>query len=496
MRAIIVPASGWFNTPSLTDAELKALLLCGILPVNDKMEPLFEGNEKITLLYGGRGGGKSEAVADRWIDDCRNEEYFKGYFGRKVFEDVRGSCFATLVHSIKKRGLEKEFHFSEADTSTMMIRHKATGNRMIPFGADKADRLKSIKDPTDVWCEELDQFTAKDIEAILPTLRTTRGHNRFYGSFNTEPVRKTHWIIRTFFPEIYTGTEELNTAILEGISVKKIFINFPDNYFIDREAYGKMMLLSAGGDWGKYNAIAAGEWGSEQVGNPFWKYFVPAKHVADIAYTAAPVHLSVDENRNPYLTMAFWQIAGKMLNQFHEIPSKSPDNNAVKAAGKAIEYLHRIRHSDIIYLYGDTTSQKGSTTDEESRSFFELFQKTLQNAGFRVVYRVGKGNPLVAMSASFINEIFQHGYDGYQIRIGRACTTSIDDYQVVKEGPNGEMLKPKIRIKNADGTFTSYEPNGHFSDALRYFVTQLLKEQYDKYRNKKKSGTGWASAFA
>jgi phage terminase large subunit len=83
---IPVKASGWFNT-NLSPEEKTALLHSGILPVNDVYLPLFESEASIDIVYGGRGGGKSESIADKLIDDSRTEDYFKCYFGRKVFEN-------------------------------------------------------------------------------------------------------------------------------------------------------------------------------------------------------------------------------------------------------------------------------------------------------------------------------------------------------------------------------------------------------------------------
>src|SRR5690606_8077333 len=142
-------ASGWLNT-DLTDEQRAGLVASGIIPVNDVFLPLWHDDrtDLISIIRGGRGGGKSEAVADNLLDQCRSQDYFKCYYGRKVFETVRGSQFDTLIHSIRKNYWQREFHFSEANTSSMVITHRRTGNKFMPFGSDKAVKLKSIKDPT------------------------------------------------------------------------------------------------------------------------------------------------------------------------------------------------------------------------------------------------------------------------------------------------------------------------------------------------------------
>lgn len=103
----------------------------------------------------------------------------------------------------------------------MIITCKTNGNKFIPFGADKADKLKSIKDPTHIWCEEFDQFAFTDFKHLYPTLRTLRGVNRFIGSFNTHEVLPTHWILKLFFPDLYEGTDKDDVLMVDLLKGKK-----------------------------------------------------------------------------------------------------------------------------------------------------------------------------------------------------------------------------------------------------------------------------------
>lgn len=459
------------------------LIHSGILPVNDKFLTAWDDNYRILLARGGRGGGKSESLADLLIEDCRIEPYFKCYYGRKVFEDVRGSCFATLVHSIKKRGLQHEFRFSEADSSSMVITH-LNGNKFIPYGGDKADRLKSIKDPTHIWGEEFDQFTFDDFKEIYPALRTKRGKNRFYASFNTHSIFADHWIIKTFFPEIYVGPDKSEINIVDGEQVKNIFINYPDNYFLDREQYGKDLMMAAGGDPLLYNSLALGEWGVARTGQEFWKQFKVYKHViSPEPITPAPIHVSVDENVNPYVTVTCWQVYGKTIRQIHELPCKTPDNNAPKAAAKLAAWLKSIGHENVVFVYGDPSGNKKSTIDENSQSFFNKFMQTLTTAGYRINNRVLTAAPEVAMSGAFINEIYENNLFGYTIEVFSTCSVSINDYSVVKEDKEGNMAKLKVKDKE---TGVTYEPYGHMSDAKRYFIISLLADEYRAYKSRSK----------
>ena len=110
---------------------------------------------------------------------------------------------------------------------------------------------------------------------------------------------------------------------------------------------------------------------------------------------------------------------------------------------------------------------------------------------FKMQNRVIKSAPEVALSAAFINEIYEVGINGYNITISDSCKVSIEDYLTVKQAPDGTMLKPKEK-----NTLTGkmYETHGHFSDAKRYFIIELLKEEWNKYKSRKNnlaSQAGW-----
>jgi len=317
-----VPASAFIAADMSSDLK-NAALTAGLLPYNDKFHPLWYEPFQIFLAYGGRGGGKSESIADKLITDCLHEDYFKCYYGRKVFENVRESCFATIVACIKKRGLERFFKFSEADNSAMIITCILNQNKFIPFGGDKADKLKSIKDPSAIWAEEFDQFTEDDFKAIYPTLRTIRAKNQFFASFNTHSVYTDNWIIKLFFPEIYTGdTTNLSASPLK-VKTSRVFINYTDNYFIDQDAYTDQLMLACGQHLPTFNGVANGEWGVVANDSP-WLYSWDAERNTTPSlptFKGFPIYLSFDFNNDPFACVAaqFSELKGDPDNSFLHI---------------------------------------------------------------------------------------------------------------------------------------------------------------------------------
>ena len=446
--------------------------------VNDVFVPWIENKSKVTLLYGSYGSGKSVFIVDLLLNKCLEDGYFRGYFGRKVLDTVRNTVHKTFTDRIKERKLEKFFVYSDKPNGSMRILCKKNGNELIPFGASDAASLKSIKDPTHFFCEEFDQFTFEDFGFIFSRLRTEKAPTQLYGAFNTEKIYQSHWIRKIFFDGGYTG------------QVATLKANYTHNYFIDQEEYYKSLQLIANGNATVLNAIANGEWGAIRTGGEFWKCFDETRHVKKVPFNnGTTIHVTLDENVNPYVTQTVWQISTeeKKLSQVHEILCKSPDNNAIKAAMKLIRWMESVEYKDTVFVYGDPSADKRSTVDINSASFYDKYIDVLRKAGYSVTNRVQRSAPEVALSASFINAIYENNHAGWSIEIDENCFTSIEDYIVVKEDAEGRMLKAKVKDKESGVT---YEPHGHCSDAKRYFITTVLKAEFEQFKSRgRKAGS-------
>lgn len=309
-----VKASGFIRESLPEEREL--LVKSGILPINDVFFEHYGQRAAIRLFYGSYGSGKSVFIADDLIDKCLNDEYFRCFYGRKVFDTVRTSQFETLVDRIEERGLSHLFKYSRADNSSMVIHCLVNGNKFIPFGGDKPDKLKSIKDPTHIWCEEFDQFEdgegekQGDFQLLFPRLRTTKARCEFIGSFNTAPVFENHWILKYFFPDLYKGEdkpEEWFKELFSGLDISYCFANYTDNYFIDQEAYYLQLQLASGGNQNILEAIARGAWGVLDNKNPWLYGFDRAKHVRPTLpfLPSYSIYLSFDFNNDPFACTAY-----------------------------------------------------------------------------------------------------------------------------------------------------------------------------------------------
>lgn len=403
----------------------------------------------------------------------------------------------------KRMGFDKAdfWHFQ-----TDLIRSNENSAQIQFKGLDDEENIKGIEDVDIIYNNEWNQFTEDQWAQQRKRLRG-RPNQKFICDWN--PISSLLWIYKDWIdldewtdlpldmPDAPTKYSALNAEhsfkrINKAGNSVWIKITHRDNYWIVGHPSGKGGFIDyntlADFEWDRinkpnmYRIYANGDRGIMRTGGEFWKQFDNDKHVKPVAYQRAPIHVTIDENGKPYVTLAIWQVIGGNINQIAELPCKTPENNAPKAARKFISYLQRIDHQDMVFVYGDPSSKRGSTVDENNKSFYDKFFEELTAAKIRYTSRVGKGAPEVALSAAFINEIYEFNLYGWVITVDSDCAVSIEDYLIVKEAPDGTMIKPTAEDPV---TKKKYETHGHFSDAKRYFIIQLLKNDWDKWRKTK-----------
>lgn len=442
--------------------------------INDKYAPIWNEIFDIGLVFGGRGGGKSEAVCQNYIKRSRTEDYFKCYYGRKIFDTVRGSCFETLVHNMEEMRVNNEYSFSVANTSSMIIRHKDTGNSFMPFGADKAEKLKSIKDPTDIWGEEFDQFTFEDFKEIYPTLRTSRGANRFTGTFNTHKVFSDHWLMKYFFPELYTGEDKQEFDILENVNVLKLFINYTDNYFIDQEKYFNTLKMASGGNSLILEAIANGAWGVVENDSPWMYAFDVNKHIRSVQFMPQfPVYVFIDVNNDP-LECTLWQMSPNKgtKNSFIHCIDEFSGKYKVTELGQQIKAKYP---ASILFLGGDRSGQNEDVG--RNQTIYQILAGAMGLSDRQLL--LNSHNLEHADSRMLCNSMF-HNYPNLYINAEK-CPNLVRQIQMakvdVKSVTPSKLLKDRGMYKN------------DALDSMRYFFQTMFndfaKNTYFKVLNKR-----------
>jgi hypothetical protein len=468
------------------------------------------------VLYGGSSSAKSFSVAQTilimTLYDGENTLVMRkvgASISRTIYEDFRVAC--------ERLGLSDMFRFVQNCCRCV------NGARIDFTGLDDSEKVKGISNYKRVCLEELSEFELTDWKQIRKRLRGKEGQ-QIISTFN--PVKESHWIKKDFVDveqwhdvpqEVTLGGRPIPSDLCRVKSLRKNATRSianartgkveekPSNAVLIQTTYlnNFWVVGSPDGKYGYYdeqcvadfeydrihdpdyyNVYALGEWGVIRTGSEFFGSFNSGRHVKTVPYDDnLPVHISVDNNVLPYISISYWQYQDGTLRQFHETCAENPNNTVKRSAKLVAEYLTAIGYDDTVHVHGDASTKASNTFDDEKRSWMDLFISTLQECGCTVEDHVGTRNPSVPMSGEFINQIFDGGIDGLSIEIGDTCRNSVEDYQSVQKDVNGAILKTKVKNKT---TGQSYEEHGHLSDTFRYMVVDTFRDEFVAFSNRRK----------
>ena len=175
---------------------------------NDIYYPyLLDYSKRYEVYYGGAGSGKSVFIAQKLlIKACREKR--KVLVIRKYGTTLKDSVFQLIIDILKKWRI---YSYCKINLSTYTI--TLPNDSVFLFkGMDDSEKIKSITDITDIWCEEatelqLDEYTQLDLR-----LRALTTGLQLFCSFN--PVSKENWVYKKWFDEKAVYDKE-NTVILK-----------------------------------------------------------------------------------------------------------------------------------------------------------------------------------------------------------------------------------------------------------------------------------------
>lgn len=481
---------------------------------------LNDATLRFIILYGGSSSSKSFSVAQciliQTLQDGENTLVM-----RKVGASISKTIYEDYKVAASLLGITQYFKFNQN-----VIKCLYNGAKIDFSGLDDPEKIKGISNYKRVQLEELSEFEYADLKQIRKRLRGKKGQ-QIIADFN--PISETHWIKKDWLDNEKLHDVPMSVEIggqiipAELTKVKSLKMNegrsivnpvtkeieeYPPNMVVIQTTYlnNFWVVGSPDGTYGYYdeqcvmdfehdrihdpdyyNVYALGEWGVIKTGNEFLGSFNVGKNSGEYHYIPGlPIHLSVDSNVLPYISVSYWQAdlsKGKDMYQIAETTADSPNNSARRAAKLVSKRLQELGYDDIIYLHGDASAKAANTIDDEKRSFMDLFIDTLKKDNWIVEDKVGNRNPSVSMTGEFVNAVFEKSLPGLSISIDDSCRVSIEDYQSVQKDANGSILKTKIKDSV---TKQSYEEHGHLTDTLRYVVHDIMYEEYSQFSNRRK----------
>lgn len=114
----------------------------------DVSRAIDSGKANRVMLKGGRGSTKSSYAYQKCLDVFLHRPYAQWVCGRRYANTLRRSCFANVLWAIAKRGMTvgkpgdgRDF---DKTTSPMEITYNKTGQKILFYGMDEPEKLKSI----------------------------------------------------------------------------------------------------------------------------------------------------------------------------------------------------------------------------------------------------------------------------------------------------------------------------------------------------------------
>ena len=180
-------------------------------------KPVFNADHRYIDIWGGRGRGGSHFITDYFLFKLITADYFRGYFMRAVFGDIRNSLFQDLKDRIEEKETDLSFlHINEVE---MSIKNPLNGNSILSKGFKKSSgsqtaKLKSIAGATDIAIEECEEVEEDDFNTLDISLRTVKADLHIYRVFN--PPEKNHWLIKNHYNLIDSEQEDYFIAQPKG----------------------------------------------------------------------------------------------------------------------------------------------------------------------------------------------------------------------------------------------------------------------------------------
>ena len=227
----------------------------------------------------------------------------------------------------------------------------------------------------------------------------------------------------------------------------------------------------------KYEVLVKGNWDLDyKTGGEFYKCFELEKHVGKFPYNPLlPLHISWDDNVNPYLPCGIFQIEDKELRQIDEIAGESP-YNTVQSVCNEIKRKYP-GHQSGMFIYGDATANKEDTKLEKGMNFYRLILEYLKD--YHPTSRVTASNPSVVMRGNWINTVFEKELDGVKFLFDEKCELTKKDFSNIKEAADGTKFK---EMETHPVTKVRYQKYGHFTDLFDYIACSAFASQFERYK--------------
>jgi len=424
-------------------------------------------NDNTFVLYGGAiRGAKSYWGCLEIITFCF--KYPKSRWGliRESWGNIEGKLLVTFTENFLDKGFSQYVKEFNKNTWTLTW---SNGSQIVfmaeSYNSDKElNRFRGLE-INGAFIDEINEIQEVTFDKIIERSGSWF-HSKDCPTKILASCNPTHgWVKERFYDKWKNNELQENMAYIQA--------TIYDNPYIPAPYLESLKLLPRY----QYEVFVNGNWDLQlKTGGEFYKCFELDKHVGQVKYNPnLPLHISWDDNVNPYLPCGIFQIEGKELRMIDEIAGISP-NNTVKSVCN--EIIRRYgSHTSGMFIYGDATAEKEDTKMEKGYSFYRLIIDNLKQ--FKPNNRVLRSNPSVVMRGNWINTVLEKEIGGVKMIFDESCKKAINDFVMTKEDADGTKHKeqetdPKTKVRS--------QKYGHFSDLTDYIMVTAFANEFAKYQ--------------
>ena len=215
---------------------------------NDVYLPyLTDYSKRDEIYYGGAGSGKSVFIVQKLLIKLLNDSNRLLLVVRKTQATLRDSCFSLFKSTLYDWQIAEQCNINKTNLEITL----PNNSRIIFKGIDDPEKIKSINDISDIFCEEVTELEEADFDQLHLRLRNKKkNNNQVFSAFN--PISKASWIYKRYFAD--DAEVDFNTTMI-------LQTTYRDNRFLPQDYIDNLLAMKKT-NYAYYKIYAEGEFSS------------------------------------------------------------------------------------------------------------------------------------------------------------------------------------------------------------------------------------------
>ena len=409
--------------------------------------PVFDGEARYRVAYGGRGSAKSWGFARMALVKAY-EKPRRILCARELQNSIKESVHRLLAEQIELLGLPG-FQVGES-----YLRH-ANGSEFIFKGLrTNVNEIKSLEGIDICWVEEAQKVSEQSWQILIPTIRNPGSEI---------------WV--TFNPEEKNDPTSQRFIEKPPPNCKIVKANYYDNPWLTEELRSEMEYCQKVNPE-DFDHIWRGAYKDPRRGGRVVYAWAFTNIDDSVKYNpGAVLYLTCDFNVDPMC----WAIAHKPViqgrNNYHFFDEIVLENSNIRAAAE--EFARRYgSHTAGIVITGDANSgnARSDAAQEANQTRFDIIKQVLSDRGLtNFVVESNRSNPLIKDRLEQFNWVVCDDKDMRRVRVHSRCKQIVRICENAKKIPGTDEMwqpKPSDIATNPDMKFERDD----MLDAISYLV--------------------------